>query len=279
MIPPSQESIPAHPYLLGHSDREIGRLERQAGIVDPITRRFFQEAGVAPGMRVLDVGSGGGDVSLLVADLVGDRGQVVGVDRSPMAVEAAAARIQTLGRSNVSFDVGDPADMSFDRSFDAVVGRYVLQFQKDATPMLRKLAALTRPGGLVAFHELDWHGVESFPPASLFERCRSWGIETLRRHGTEFRMGMKLYATFAAAGLPSAEVRVVPIVGYGASAATIAQFMGDFILTLAPEIERLEVATAAEVGAETLIARLVQEAEESSSFFSVWTQFGVWSRV
>jgi len=92
-------------------------------------------------------------------------------------------------------------------------------------------------------------------------------------------MGMKLYSTFVAAGLPSAEVRMVPIVGYGPSAVTIAQLLGDLILTLAPEIERLGVASASEIGVETLIERLAQEASNQSSVFSVWTQVGVWARV
>lgn len=64
-------------YVLGHSDAELRRLETQARVKDPITRRFFVEAGVGPGMRVLDVGSGAGDVALLLAELVGESGQVV----------------------------------------------------------------------------------------------------------------------------------------------------------------------------------------------------------
>jgi cyclopropane fatty-acyl-phospholipid synthase-like methyltransferase len=58
-------------YMLGHSDQELARLSEQARIIGPITRRFFLEAGLTPGMRVLDIGSGAGDVSFLVADLVG----------------------------------------------------------------------------------------------------------------------------------------------------------------------------------------------------------------
>jgi hypothetical protein len=61
-------------YVLGHSDQELARLNEQHRIVEPITRRFFLEAGLAPGMRVLDVGSGAGDVSFLASDLVGDTG-------------------------------------------------------------------------------------------------------------------------------------------------------------------------------------------------------------
>src|SRR5215813_10394255 len=76
-------------YILGHSEREIARLKAQATELDPITRRFLREAGIVPGMRVLDVGSGAGDVAFLAAELVGGTGEVVGVDLALTAVEVA----------------------------------------------------------------------------------------------------------------------------------------------------------------------------------------------
>src|SRR6185436_10040125 len=57
-------------YVLGHSEDELARLIRQAKLVNPITRRYFKRAGVGPGMRVLDLGSGAGDTAILAAELV-----------------------------------------------------------------------------------------------------------------------------------------------------------------------------------------------------------------
>ena len=73
------------PYVLGHSDRELDRLQVQARLIEPITRTFFSDAGLAPGMRVLDIGSGAGDVAFLAAELVGEEGEVVGIDRASAA--------------------------------------------------------------------------------------------------------------------------------------------------------------------------------------------------
>jgi ubiquinone/menaquinone biosynthesis C-methylase UbiE len=70
----------------------LARLNAQARLIDPITRRFLKEAGVVSGMRVLDVGSGAGDVALLAAELVGTTGEVLGVDRSSEALSTASAR-------------------------------------------------------------------------------------------------------------------------------------------------------------------------------------------
>jgi tRNA A58 N-methylase Trm61 len=79
-------------YAPGHSERELKRLTRQAEAFEPFTRRLLQRAGIESGMRVLDVGSGSGDVAFLASELVGSTGEVVGVDRAARAVEWASAR-------------------------------------------------------------------------------------------------------------------------------------------------------------------------------------------
>ena len=266
-------------YVLGHSDHEIDRLKAQARLIDPITRRFFREAGIAPGMRVLDVGSGAGDVAFLAAELVGETGEVVGVDRVHAALEAARARAAARVLSNVAFKAGDPAEMTFDRPFDAVLGRYVLQFQKDPAAMLRKLAAHVRPGGLAVFHEIDWGGVASYPPVPTFDRCCGWGVETLRLHGTESRMGTRLHAAFVAAGLPPPAMRLEALLGGGVTGTALLRLVAGLVATLLPEMERLGVATREEVGLETLLERMCDEASASSSVIVGHFQVGAWSRV
>jgi ubiquinone/menaquinone biosynthesis C-methylase UbiE len=139
------------PYALGHSARELERLATQARLIDPITRRSFRDAGIGPGQRVLDVGSGAGDVAFLVAELVGTDGAVVGTDLSLTAVPAARARAAARSLDHVSFHVGDLATMDFDQPFDAVVGRYVVMFAPDPAAMLRRLVRHLRPSGLIAF--------------------------------------------------------------------------------------------------------------------------------
>src|SRR5213593_1077419 len=58
-------------YVCGHSANELERLEIQGAFFEEITRNLLVAAGIGPGMRVLDIGCGAGDVSLLAADLVG----------------------------------------------------------------------------------------------------------------------------------------------------------------------------------------------------------------
>src|SRR5438105_5990994 len=107
-------------YALGHSPQELERLSHQGQAFGPFTRQLFEQSGIGPGMRILDVGSGAGDVAFLAAELVGASGEVIGADRSAAAVEWAVARAQKQRMSNVKFLEGDPTVMDFEQLFDAV---------------------------------------------------------------------------------------------------------------------------------------------------------------
>src|SRR5947209_17999430 len=90
-------------YVLGRSQRETERLQRQGQLREPFTRRLFETAGLTMGMRVLDVGCGAGDVAFLAAKLVGPAGSVIGGDKNPSILETARRPACAAGLSNVIF--------------------------------------------------------------------------------------------------------------------------------------------------------------------------------
>ncbi len=181
--------------------------------------------------------------------------------------------------SGVSFAVGDPGEMQFAKPFDAVVGRYVLQFQTDPSALLRRLARHVRPGGLIVFHELDWGGVQSFPPVELFSRCSAWGRSALEHGGAETRMGSRLHASFHSAGLGAPNMLLEALAGGGAKAAPIVASMAGIIETLLPAIERAGLATAEEVDARTLAERIQREVDAAQAVLIGHFQFAAWVRV
>src|ERR1700736_3210601 len=119
---------PRSSYALGSTDSEHERLIRQAALLAPLTERFFREACIGPGQRVLDLGSGVGDVAMLAGRLVGPSGQVVGVERDTRSIARARVRVAEAGLHNVTFTQFDAAEDSSDRLFDAAIGRLILQF-------------------------------------------------------------------------------------------------------------------------------------------------------
>jgi len=277
-IPTSGGSTPAGAYVLGHSEKELARLGTQARLIDPMTRRFFREAGITPGMRVLDVGSGAGHVAVLAAELVGEKGEVLGVDRSAAALAAARALVEARSLRHVSFREGDLTEMGFERPFDAILGRYVLMFQRDPVAMLRKLAVHARPGAVIVFHEPDWDGVRSSPPAPIYDRSCQWIVESVKRSGAEKNMGAKLYSTFVAAGLPPPTMRLEAAIG-GPTDLEPLVLIADIVGTILPAMEKFGIATAAEVGPETLTDRMCAEAAANGSVVFGRSEIGAWSRL
>ena len=191
-------------YIFADREEEQQRLERQAKLFDPLTERLFQAAGLRPGMRVLDLGSGAGDVAMLAAWLVGFDGCVIGVERDPAAVVAATARVKRAKLSNVRFVQGDVQTLyGIEGGFDAVIGRLVLMYLPDPVAALARATELLRPGGLVCFQEgdlaYDWAALMT----PLWTRMRALYLETLNRARVAPRMGLSLYSSFVAAGLPT----------------------------------------------------------------------------
>jgi ubiquinone/menaquinone biosynthesis C-methylase UbiE len=124
------------------------RLERQGAFFRDLTEDVWKRAGLRDGMRVLDLGCGVGDTSLLAARLVGRFGVAVGVDRSAKAIDVAQRRATTARpRNSVQFVVADLDTFVPDEPFDALVGRLVLLYLRDPAATLRRLSAYVRPRG------------------------------------------------------------------------------------------------------------------------------------
>src|SRR5262245_10506339 len=177
VVTPEQVSgaVPPTDYILGHTDREVRRLRLQADILRPVTERLLRGAGVRPGMRVLEVGCGAGDVSMLAADLVGPSGAVVGIDASREVVAVASGRARAAGCRQLTFEESPVESFAGAGCFDVVVGRYVLVHQVDPAAFLSRVAGLVRPGGVVAFHELNIDsGFRSLPAVPLWQQTGEW---------------------------------------------------------------------------------------------------------
>jgi SAM-dependent methyltransferase len=214
--PPVLTTDPAD-YALGRSKAEAERLQLQHRIYGSATRDLFVAAGIVPGMRVLDVGSGAGDVALLAADLVGPTGEVVGVEVAPETIAIAERRVAEAGLANVRFVRADLRDLRLDEPpFDAIVGRWVLMYQPDPAGLLRRLAAYAAPGAVIAFQESDLLGMAPAPvPTPVHDHLRQLMLPSSELGGPEQRMGPKLYGAFVAAGLPAPSVRIDTPVGGG----------------------------------------------------------------
>ena len=246
--------VEPQPYVLGHSDQELARLERQGEIFSVETRDVLRRAGVKTGMRVLDIGCGVGDVSMIAAEKVGPTGTVLGIDNVATALTTARARAQRAGYDWLAFEEADVYRFQPNEGFDAIIGRFVLLHLPDPIAAVKRVGRFLNDNAVIAFIEMDIDQAGAVPDMPLLTRCIQWIEATYRRVGVEPNMGSRLYATFRAAGFTprltgSTRIEAGP-------ESIVYQFAAQTLVSLLPAMEKQGIATAEEVGIDTLAERL-----------------------
>jgi predicted O-methyltransferase YrrM len=261
-------------YQFASSD-ELARLESQGRALGLATRMIFAAAGIRPGMRVLDLGCGVGDVAFAAAELVGPEGYVVGIDRWPEAIARARNRAAQAGLVQVQFAKGDIHDPAPGGPFDAIVERLILMHLPDPVTVLRRQATVLRPGGLVVAIENDIHTTRSLPSTPLVTQAVAWVVAALAMAGVP-AIGPRLWGVLQDAGLqPLGMIGVQPHFGPDDPAAVA---LADGVLqAVAPLIERTGIATAAEISAETFGQRLRDELQQNSAVLAPGILLSAWA--
>ena len=243
-----------------------------AAIGHDFTHKLLVDAGIGRGMAVLDIGCGTGEVTRMVADLVGRQGAVTGVDRE--AGPLAIARARDL--PNVTFRQGDIRDLPPELGlFDAIVGRRVLMYQPDTVRTVRQLAQSLVSDGLMIFHEHDTTmAPASLVPMPLHQRLQEWMQWTIEREGADIHIGFNLHRVLTEAGLSVAKVRAEAIVQTPGDRYAV----GAIIRAMLPRIVRLGVATEQEIDIDTLDQRLEEERMTTNTTYVGDVMFGAWAR-
>jgi ubiquinone/menaquinone biosynthesis C-methylase UbiE len=228
----------------------------QATILEPITRRLLREAGLKSGMRVIDLGCGAGDVSMLVAEMVGPSGEVLAIDRSAEALAVARCSVSARGYTNVRFVEGNAEDFDNQELFDMAVGRYVLIHQADSAAFIRTAVTRVRPGGAIAFHEVAiYDEARMFSSIPLYQSWLSWitaAFKSVLKHPDAARQMPML---FQEAGCNRPTIFCEAIVA-GAPDSLLYPWIALTLQNLLPQVFKIGAATAAEVEIETLESRL-----------------------
>jgi arsenite methyltransferase len=120
-------------------------VESFAGVANP-----WVMGRLAPGERVLDLGSGAGTDSLIAAQMVGHQGSVIGIDMTPEMLSKARAAAVVMGAANVEFVEGEAEHLPFpDASFDVVISNGVIDLIPDKDAVFAELYRVLAPGGRI----------------------------------------------------------------------------------------------------------------------------------
>ncbi len=264
-------------YALGYSEAEQRRLIHQAAQLAPLTERFFRDAGIGPGQRVLELGSGMGDVAMLVARLVGPLGEVHGIERDTNSIKIAQSRVAEAGLRNVSFSQSDISQLQNEKRFDAAVGRFILQYIPDPVAVLKSLAASLRPGGIIAFHEPHWQPYQDYLRSlPLSYACAAAARDIFRASGTNTEMGFSLHSVFQQASLPPPNMRLEMILGDQPGFTT---WICDLLFSLLPKARQHGISLDALGNLETLPQRVHAEVTAANAVVPWIALVAAWAAV
>lgn len=268
---------PAAGYVLGHSSAELERLQTQARMLAAPTGAFLSLAQITPGMRVLDLGSGAGDVAFLLAGRVGPEGSVVGVDSSATAVAFAQERARRDAVGNVTFVTGDVRTADPGGPFDAVVGRLVLLYVDDPVAVVRRSLGLLRPGGVLLVMEYEMEAVAALPAHPLATRMNRWITGAFRYAGHDPILGARLQDVLSEAGV-AAPVALGLQTYFRYDDRRGARLGAETVRTLSPVIVAAGLATEDEIDIDTLEDRLADALASVEGILRIPTLVGAWGR-
>jgi ubiquinone/menaquinone biosynthesis C-methylase UbiE len=245
---------------------ELARLQTQAEEFSTSTRESLAKLQIKPNMNVLDVGCGTGDVSLMIASIVGPTGHVVGVDFNPLAVNYCSETAKRQNMLNTTFYVADAAKMDFkSASYDAAYSRFVLQHIKETRKVFREMIRVTKKGGYVMIEDCDLFTWIVHPENKSVSTLWHWYESIQVERGTDPRIGRKLYSMFLDEGLrPNVDVYSKCVYS------SRSNFWGSITAVLgklnSPELNRL-------------IKGIEEFAKAPDSIFVFPLVFRVWSRI
>jgi SAM-dependent methyltransferase len=266
-----------HKYVLGSEDAEIARLQTQAALIAEPTAVLFQHGGIRPGMRVLDLGSGPGDVAFQVAEMVGSDGAVVGVEQDAAQIAVANERCGRLGLGNVEFRQGDARTYADEEPYDAAVCRLLLMHLPDAVEVLAHQMRNLRPGGVFVAVDYDMGGARSLPEVELYARVRDWLKAGFAHAGVDPFVGMRMPVLFEQAGF--SDVGSLGLQAYWSPKERhAATYVVGVVRAMKDAIVASGVCTEQDMGLDTLDERLGEAIGAANAVFTVPTVVGGWGR-
>jgi SAM-dependent methyltransferase len=209
-------------YVIRGGEGGYERLALLARTRWPDTAALFARAGLSPGMRCIDLGCGGGQVTLEIARLVAPGGSAVGVDMDEIKLDLARRAAAERGLVNVEFRQLNMRDWDEPDSYDTVYCRFLLQHLSEPVALLGRMWAAVRPRGVLIVEEADFDGWCCHPANEGFDFFVRTYSDVLKRRGGDPALGRKLYGGFLAAGIPGPEVGLVQPVWTGGEGKALA---------------------------------------------------------
>lgn len=203
------ESLGPERYVIRGGVEGRERLRLLSRVMGPSTRTLLREVNIPAGAHCLDLGCGGGDVTLELARAAGPEGQVVGIDLDSTELELARREAHAQNLSNVRFEARDVIAWQPDGLFDVVYARFLLTHLPDPGAPVETVHRFTRPGGVFVVEDIDFRGHFAEPHCDALRRSVELYTRVVKSRGADPNIGPRLPGMLRAAGFRDIQLRLV----------------------------------------------------------------------
>jgi ubiquinone/menaquinone biosynthesis C-methylase UbiE len=223
-------------------------------------------------MVCLDVGCGGGDVTLELAHLVGAEGKVVGIDMDAIKLEFAQQEANQQQLSNIAFRTQDVHTLDEEAMYDIVYARFLLTHLTDPQNVVARMFRAVKPGGAVVLEDIEHSGVFCYPECSALERYVHLYNQVVRSKGADPDIGPKLPTFLRKAGFEAIQLNLVHPVFMTGEGKTIHQLT---LENIAQAVIAAGMASQAEI--DMILTELAAFADDPHTLMSLPRIFQVWA--
>ena len=260
-------------YVLEGGAAGRDRLRLLSDVMGPDNRALLDLVGIPAGARCVDLGCGGGDVTVELARAAGAAGSVIGVDIDAALLDIALRETAALGMTNVSFECRDAMTWQSSEPVGLVYARFLLSHLADPLAVLRNTRENLRPGGLVIVEDIDFRGHFSEPACPALDRSVEWYRKTVANRGGDANIGPRLPALLRDAGFENVRLRMFHPVAMDGG---IKWLICVTLERIATSVIEDTLATPAEL--ERTIAELETFARDPATILGGPRVFQVWGR-
>jgi len=251
-------------YVIQGGGEGRERLRVLARVVAPGTQALFDRVGIARRAVCLDVGCGGGDVTLELARRVGSHGRALGVDTDETELAIARREADQAGAANVTFRAGNANDPVAEGLFDLVYARFLLTHVARPQRVIANMLAALRPGGAIVLEDIDFRGHFCQPPSAAFGRYIELYTAAVRRRGADPDIGPRLPGLLLEGGARAVQMQVTQPCGLDGEVKLLAEIT---MAAIAQSVIGAGLATAEEV--KELIVELSRYARDPTTVMSL----------
>ncbi len=196
-------------YIISGGQEGKERLNVLSDVLYKTTRSLLETHGLTTGKSFLDLGCGGGNVSVMAAQLTDRSGKVTAIDFDASIISLAAQEAAANGYQNITFSAASAYDIDYSNEFDIAYARFLLSHLTRPAAVLHKMLAATKPGGKVIVEDIQFNGHFCYPACEAFDKYVALYTACAQHNGQNAEIGPSLISLYRQTGITNVGFDVI----------------------------------------------------------------------